>query len=204
MFTAQQVLDAINGPAYLVDDDARFLLVGQLHWSAQVADARGQPQPASLVGRCLFEFIRGDDVQQLYRRILTGLRADPGHAVELLYRCDSPGMMRAFRMTVTALAEAGNRSFLFTSQIVRQAQRPPLPLFDYHGLGALLGDPTAPVLAICSLCHRVKAKAGDDRKMENWAEPEQYYREGGSSHVSLSHGLCPSCYAQYMVEVAQK
>jgi len=203
MLTAQQVIDAINGPAYLVDDDAHFVLVGRPHWSAQVADAPGQPEAGSLIGRSLFEYIRGEEVQQLYRRILMSLRADPKHAVELLYRCDSPGMMRAFRMTISAVVDAGTRSFLFSSQVMNQAQRPPLPLFDYQGLAGLFGDPAAPLLAICSLCHRVKGRAGDEDDILTWIEPEQYYQEGGTSHVSLTHGLCPGCYMETMTEVAQ-
>jgi hypothetical protein len=199
-FSAQQLLDAISGPAYLVDEEACFLLVGRPHWNAQVTDAPRRISPEALIGRSLFDFIQGDDVRRLYHKILAHLALHPTETIELAYRCDSPGMMRQFRMTVSAVA-APTPNYLFMSQILRQSQRPPLPLFDYQALDSLVGDPTAPVLTICSICHRVKGRSGSNEDVLAWIEPEQYYREGGSSHISLSHGLCPACYKQYLVDV---
>lgn len=195
--TAQQLLDGMPGPVYVVDGDGRFLLVGRRNWGRQVAGAPGQVDPATLVGRNLFDFICGDDVQDLYRAILRRLRADPSQAYALPYRCDAPGMMREFRLTVSAVDGEDCPGFLFASQPVQQLQRPPIPLFDYQAHVALLADPSVPVLTICSLCHRVKANPGEEQDPGNWIDPEQYYRDGGSSRVSLSHGLCPDCYQQF-------
>jgi hypothetical protein len=199
--SAQQVLDGICGPAYVLDEAARFLLVGRPYWRLQVDDAPGQIEPGDLIGRNLFDFIQGDDVRDLYLRVLARLRAKASAPVQLIYRCDSPGMMREFRMTASVVADGDSRGYLFTSQQIRHGQRPPLPLFDYQALAAFLHDPTAPILTICSMCHRVKSRAGDEDDPRSWVEPEQYYREGGSSHVSLSHGLCPACYVQFIAEV---
>jgi hypothetical protein len=148
MLTAQQLLDAIWGPAYLVDPAGNILLVGQRHWHAHVGSAPGQPDPKSLIGRNLFEFISGGEVQAIYRQILARIRTDPEHVWELDYRCDSPGMMRALRMTVSAVAGADAGSALFSSQILRERQRPPLSIFeirqgagpDAGPIGAVAGD----------------------------------------------------------------
>jgi hypothetical protein len=196
--SAQQVLDAISGPAYVVDEDAYIRLIGRPHWNAQVPDSPRRIDPQAIIDRNLFEFIQGEEVRQLYRRIMARLAEDPTQTADLAYRCDSPGMKREFRLTVSRVT-APARGYLFTSQVLSQSQRPPMPLFDYQALAALVGDPSPPVLVICSICHRVKARPGDDQDILNWIEPEQYYREGGSSHVSLSHGLCPGCYSQYLV-----
>lgn len=61
-------------------------------------------------------------------------------------------------------------------------------------------DPSVPLLVICSMCHRVLAQPGHEHDTASWVEPEEYYRTGGSAHVSLSHGLCPVCYAEFMAE----
>ncbi len=200
MPTAQQLLDAIWGPAYLVDHAGRILLVGQRHWHSHVGNAPGQPDPKSLIGRNLFEFISGGDVQALYRQILARIRSDPEHVWELDYRCDSPGMMRALRMTVSAVTGAEPGSALFSSQVLREGQRPPLSIFEYDKAVSLT-DPSVPLLVICSICHRVLAQPGHEDDVASWVEPEEYYRTGGSPHVSLSHGLGPACYAQFMAEV---
>ena len=201
MLTAQQLRDAIWGPTYLVDQTGEILLVGLRHWNSHVGDAPGQPDPRGLIGRNLFEFISGGDVQALYRQILVRIREDPNHVWELDYRCDSPGMLRALRMTVSAVAGAETGGALFSSQILREGQRPPLSIFEYDKSLASLQDPSAPLLVICSMCHRVLTKPGHEHDAANWIEPEQYYRSGGSAHVTLSHGLCPVCYAAFMSEV---
>jgi hypothetical protein len=54
-------------------------------------------------------------------------------------------------------------------------------------------DPSVPLLVICSMCHRVLAQPGHEHDTASWVEPEEYYRTGGSAHVSMSHGLCPVC-----------
>jgi hypothetical protein len=200
MLTAQQLLDAIWGPTYLVDHTGSILLVGRRHWSRHVGNAPGQPDPQSLIGRNLFEFISGGDVQALYRQILERIRSDPEHVWELDYRCDSPGMRRELRMTVSAVTDAPVGHALFSSQVLREGQRPPLSIFEYDKALAALRDPAVPLLMICSMCHRVLAKPGHENDAANWVEPEQYYRTGGSAHVSLSHGLCPVCYSKFMAE----
>lgn len=200
MATAQQLLDAIWGPAYLVDPAGEILLVGQKHWGAQVGNAPGQPDPKSLVGRNLFDFVSGREVQALYRQILARIHSDPDHVCELDYRCDSPGRRRELRMTVTAVSGMEAGSALFCSQVFREGQRPPLSIFEYDKALARMNDPSVPLLVICSMCHRVLANPGHDRDAASWVEPEQYYRAGGSAQVSLSHGLCPVCYAEFMAE----
>lgn len=195
--SAQQLLDAISGPAYLVDADGRILLIGQQHWNAHVGGASVQPDPGALVGRNLFEFIAGGPVQAVYRRILARLREHPAHPWQLNYRCDSPGVLRELRMTVSAVPGA-QPVYLFSSQVLREEQRPPMSIFDQERRSGSAPDATAPILLICSLCNRVKGRTGDDCDPSNWIEPELYYRDGGSPHVSLSHGLCPGCYADIM------
>jgi hypothetical protein len=30
--------------------------------------------------------------------------------------------------------------------------------------------------------------------VDEWIEPQEYYRRGGAEVVRLSHGFCPECY----------
>jgi hypothetical protein len=103
-------------------------------------------------------------------------------------------------MTVSAVAGEAAGNALFSSQILREGQRPPLSIFEYDKALALLGDTSMPLLMICSMCHRVLANPGHESDPASWVGPEQYYRTGGSAHVSLSHGLCPVCYGEFMTE----
>ena len=128
-----------------------------------------------------------------------GFRKDPTHAWEMDYRCDTPGMRRELRMTVSSVPGT-EPSFLFCSQVLREGQRPPISIFDYQRALDFMHDPTVPIVLICSICHRLKAREGDEFDSSTWIEPEEYYRSGGDSRVSLSHGLCPSCYADFMTE----
>ena len=202
MLAAQDLLDAFGGPAYVVDPDARFLLVGRRHWRHQVRDAAPfgpGSEPERLIGESLFTYISGEDVRELYRRVLDRLRRSPDQPVEFVYRCDSPGRRRELRMAASAVLKPELSGFLFVSSIVSEQERPPLALFEYRS-----GDPGAPehdlpVLAICSMCHRVNAGGADHRDPSAWTDPEDYYHAGGTSRVSLSHGLCPGCYRRWIV-----
>lgn len=198
MLTAQHILDASYGPAYLVDEAGRIMLVGQRHWNAHVGNAPGQPDPGSLPGRNLFEFICGAEVQALYRRAIARLCAGREQVIELDYRCDSPDLKRALRMTATAVPGAEANFILFFSRILSQAQRPRLSLFEYGKLVSSTDD--RPVLMICSMCHRILTKIESQHEALRWLEPEEYYRAGGTGDVSLSHGLCPSCFVASMDE----
>jgi hypothetical protein len=205
MLTAQHLLDSIGGPAYVVADDERIIQVGRRGWHSQVDDAPATLDPDALIGRNLFDFIQGNAVKDLYREILAQLRTHPDSSAELLYRCDSPGMMREYRLTIAAVAAPEDGPcFLFASHPINRMQRPKLPLFAYQRFAGLNPDPDLPLVAICSFCHRVRSKHDNERDDSAWIEPEQYYQAGGSSRVQLSHGVCPSCYTRWRSDTRQR
>ena len=69
--TAQALLDALDGIAYIVDEDGRIVAVGRNGWD-DFARANGGEAIAgsSVIGRSLFEFVAGPEVQEHLRGYL--------------------------------------------------------------------------------------------------------------------------------------
>lgn len=77
---------------------------------------------------------------------------------------------------------------LFQSQVVDETLRPPIDLFDPTKLMQLMNaNGKLPIITMCSICQRVQTNE------PVWVEAEEYYQQGGTSKVRVSHGLCPDC-----------
>jgi hypothetical protein len=187
------LLDALDGISYVVDQDYRILAVGRTRWEAFAA-SNDAPEltAASVLGQDLFETVQGDDVREIYRRYAEETLQSSKSAA-LATRCDSPGIRRELRLAITPLRRAGVvRGLLFQSLTVDELVRPPIDLFDFKAVAALVDRRRQlPIVTLCSFCQRVNKPATQGEPP--WIDAEEYYRLGGTSDVRISHGLCPDC-----------
>lgn len=194
----QTILDALTGIAYVTDLEGRIICVGRRGWRLFAVDngAVDLADADNFVGHNLFDFLAGEEVRTAYRRLLERLRLGEPQ-ISLPCHCDAPGLVRDMRMTITALRQHRVlRGFLFQSITIAEHTRPPMRLFEFARPQNM---ESAPLIAMCSLCERVsppEADCGDHAAP--WLEAEQYYARGGSSHVRISHTVCPSCFRQWV------
>lgn len=195
----QDLLDSLDGIAYVVDRDLVLRAVSRSAWrkfavdndGASVADTR------AVIGQPLELFVSGEEVWRLYCEHLEDLEQQgPAARSVFAFRCDSPDKRREMRMAISPLILRGQHSgWLFHSVIWEEVSRPPMGLFDYSDLMSRLASETsAPALRMCSICQNVVDPAGDSGTGEQWIDASEYYRRGGQEDVVITHGICPGCY----------
>lgn len=197
----QDILDSIDGVAYLVGDDGRIVACGRDRWGrfARVNGASNIADHRSVIGRDLFDFIVGEEVKDAYRWHLDTLRELRAREVVFPFRCDSPAMRRDMRMAISRVYDGSAFcGFLFSSVVLGTYERPPINLYDFVALNAMaLGNENAASVRVCSFCLRVhwrrKGSASDAGDANSWMDPEAYYRQGGPSAPRIVHGVCPDC-----------
>ena len=194
--STQALLDAIDGVAYLLDLEDRIAAYGRPNWErfARGNDAPELLDPDRVLGRRLFDFVQGEEVRDVYARILKDIRSGAAESVTIPFRCDSPRLRRELRMSIAPVLRGPDQiGCLFCSTAIAEDERPPIDLYDFKALAeAWAAHTQRPLVAMCSFCQRVRS----GETGEEWAEAEDYYRAGGTSAVAISHGVCPACVSK--------
>jgi hypothetical protein len=97
-------------------------------------------------------------------------------------------------------------ALLYQTQILSEIERPPLELFalPIYNLDKFEGPATVrSFVTICSFCQYVAWRVGSHENRREWITPEDYYMRGGTSDVSLSHGICPVCSEKFESESSE-
>jgi hypothetical protein len=185
-----ELLDALDGVAYVTDCDGVIVDVGPQNWTdAAVGFGWNGPSPTALVGLSLFDAITAGDVRTVYRRLHDFVATGGRPRVTFTCRCDQANVVRRMRMSVGAVhSQDGVQGVLYHSQIIAQHERPPLGILMPADAVLALREDTRPIISICSFCQTVRAAGTNE-----WVQPEEYYRRGGQSDVRISHGVCPHC-----------
>jgi hypothetical protein len=190
-----ELLDAVDGIAYAVDAEHRIVAVGRRRWD-RFAIENNAPELCAehIIGRNLFEFVSGADVQQAYRD-LSARAFSTGEPITVNTRCDSPGLARELRLSIAPLQLGDERpGLLFQVQLLSEAARPCLDIFDFRALlSALTRQADLPIVTMCSFCQHLRWSGPEGE--EDWVTADEYYRLGGASRVRISHGLCADCDA---------
>ena len=193
----QRLLDAMDGTALILDAELRILRIGQPNWTRFLDDNRGPHDAAvtgsiaATLGQPITAVMAGEKVRETFVALFLSVLHGRRNAVRLEHRCDSPALRRDMRLSVTPFetGDAG-RHLLYQSVLLSAEARPPIPLF-----GAEVAADDAPdVLTLCSICALVAWPPGAAPERREWIEPAEYYRRDGAEVVSLSHGLCESCF----------
>jgi hypothetical protein len=145
---------------------------------------------AAVLGASVYDAIEDEDTRIAARGmaelVLTGVR----RRVLYRYRCDGPHCGREMLMEITPVPSPGGPPGLrYRSRVVLELDDEPAA----YMIAAAQRDAAQnlPVITVCSYCQHVHR--GDTRQPGAWIDPEQYYREGGTNHVRVTHGICPSC-----------
>jgi hypothetical protein len=196
LLSAGQLLEAMEGVAYLTDLNATILAVGKRGWSLfAVENAVPWYTADAVIGTSLFDAIDGDELRNAYRRLHAAVVARRRAETVFEYRCDSPIAERHMRMSITAVTgESGVVAVLYQSQMLAEVRRLPMPLFSAD-LRASQHRPPAPdrLVALCSFCQRVAWPPEADARPRRWISAAEYYRRGGRSDAVVSDGICPAC-----------
>jgi hypothetical protein len=191
----QELLDAVEGVAYVVDPEGIILACSKRTWDAFLAQNNGPAalRAGAIIGQNIFAYVSGAQVAERYCSWLRALAAEDRGPLIFAYRCDAPGERREMRMAVTRLERSGQLDgFLFQSTLLAAEARPPLNIYDSASvIEAEERDAARPIVTTCSFCRRLRWPPS--ALPESWVEAEDYYRLGGASRVRLSHGICPDC-----------
>lgn len=188
---AQDILEAIDGVALVIDPGLVVRHVGWRNWNRFWTENGGGTDGAFVPGRVITDFFTEGEVRDTYRKLLSDVIARKRRWIKIDYRCDSPVLRRSMRLAVTPVESGGAvRYLLYQSTILAVEQRPAVPLFDAPAVGSGHWS----VVKVCSICAKVRWPSRDSVAKAEWIEPQEYYRRGGEDVVLLSHGFCRPCY----------
>jgi hypothetical protein len=85
---------------------------------------------------------------------------------------------------------------LYQSQIVTEMARLSLGLLSVDRRAPDTPRSNGAPVVLCSFCHDVVWPVGAPEPDQNWIGLEDYYRRGGTSQVTVNHGICPTCLAR--------
>lgn len=194
-----ELLESMQGICYVADLDYVVVAIGKRHWNHFARTNNGEHllDGAGVIGHSLLTFISGDGVRRTWARAFDAVRSGKRRAVQIMTRCDSPGVRRELAVTVTPVYAAGQITrILVQSLAVAEQARPRMGLYDFMALNARAAASDLPVLGMCSYCQRVRHPAGSADGEGVWMTAEDYYQRGGHASVRISHGMCPSCIDQ--------
>jgi hypothetical protein len=174
--------DTQNNLGYCIDAADEIVAVSD-NWDRFALENDAPPEllSGSILHRRFWDFVSGETLRHVYRRILAKVRK--GQALVFSFRCDSAAFRRylTLRMSPT---DGGGVEFL--TETVRTEEREYQPLFDAKA--ARGGE----IVVACSWCNKIKTG------VNIWLEPEDAVPELGlfenDSLPPLSHGMCEECY----------
>jgi hypothetical protein len=152
-------LDALDGISYVISRDGTIGAIGATRWN-DFACQNGGPEliDKCVIGRNLFEFVSGAEVQSQIRRILSELSTRRRPVFVLPMRCDAPAQLRNLRQSITPIFEANKcSSFLFQSVELHSCQRPSIDLYDFKA--CFRQDLSLPLIVMCSWCLRFSRRS---------------------------------------------
>jgi hypothetical protein len=134
----------------------------------------------AVIGQPIFHFVSNEETRHLYEMILDRVRSR-GNEVRVPFRCDGPSVRRFMELEVSP---GPHGQVLFQGRIVREEDRPPVPLLDSSI------NREDDFLKICSWCKRVQAE-GEWLEVELAVERLELF---SSQHLpQLTHGICEDC-----------
>lgn len=184
-------MDIHQSTSYIIDASDEVIAVGG-DWDQFAIENNCPPEFYSnaVINRSFWDFVSGEMLQHIYRRILIKVRN--GESVNFSLRCDSPELRRFSSIQITPIGE-GRVEFV-TKTVdteVRNAQ-------------SLIGgitDPLDEMVVVCSWCKKIQVG------LDVWQEVEEAVRTleifEKDLMPSLSHGICTRCYDEVIGKVEE-
>jgi hypothetical protein len=172
--------------SYAIDDEDRLIKVDDGYY--RFATENGWAGAGDSLGRSIWDFVAGREVQKLQRLLLRRVR-EGVRDVELPFRCDGPDVTR--EMDIRIAADKTGRVVLFSAKLrAEEPREEPQPLLD----------PDAPrdesdFLPMCAWCDRFLVE-GEWVQVEEAARRLELFRR--TELPALDHGICPECSGQLL------
>lgn len=135
----------------------------------------------SILHRSFWDFVSGDALRHVYRRIMEQVRA--GKTMDFSFRCDSPDLRRFLSLQMSPIADGGIE--FVTETICTEARK-------YQNVFDINAPRTGQVIVACSWCNKLKSG------VNTWQEPEDAICTLSLFETdtipTLSHGMCNGCY----------
>jgi hypothetical protein len=151
-------------------------------WCAFARENGAEHLIDEVVGTSIWAWIAGIEARHLYDLLFERIRKS-GASARIPFRCDSPELRRFMELEISALPEDG---LLFTAELKRVEQRPPVHLLDSHI------SRSESLVAMCSWCKRVRTGEG------LWLEVEEAIsalRLLENTPPAVTHSICRDCEA---------
>jgi hypothetical protein len=170
----------VEALSYAIDDQDRLIRLDEGFY--RFAEENGWDEAGASLGRSLWDFVAGADVQKLQRLLVRRIR-EGVRDVKLPFRCDGPEVSR--EMDIRIVADSSGRVVLFSARLRSEEERAqPQPLLD----------PDSPrseeLLPMCAWCDRFEVE-GEWVEVEEAAKRLELFRR--SELPTLDHGICPRC-----------
>jgi hypothetical protein len=170
----------VESLSYAIDDQDHLIKVDEGYYL--FAEENGWDGAGSSLGRSLWDFVAGSEMQKVQRLLLRRIRDDV-REVELPFRCDGPDVRR--EMQIRIVSHSSGRTVMFVARLNSEERR--------NGSQPML-DPLAPrgddALPMCGWCDRFEAD-GDWVEVEEAAKRLELFRR--NEMPALDHGICPAC-----------
>lgn len=166
---------------YEIDGSDRICAVGG-DWDAFVRENECSAGllASNVVGRSLWGFVTGDDVQALYRACFA-LARKQGRRLRFGFRCDSPTHRRSLLMRVAAGSGGSILLSTITTSVTPWDELGPLELERPERSSAMV---------MCGLCRSVRTASA-------WIPVDEWARRHGPTstfqHESTRFTVCHSC-----------
>jgi hypothetical protein len=169
----------------VIDDQDHLVRVDPGYY--RFAEENGWGGAGESLGRSLWDFVAGDDLERLERMLVRRIR-DETRSVELPFRCDGPEVRR--EMDLEIAANSSGRYVVFSARMRSEVRREEAqPLLAPR---APRGDPT---LTMCGWCDRFLAGG-------EWVEVEEVAIRLGLFRLDelpeIGHQICPDCTGMLM------
>lgn len=168
-----------NGPIiYQLNHNDEICFVNKEYDDFAAANAGTQIMSGQVLHRSLWHFITDLATKNLYRDLLTRVRA--GHPVQFNFRCDSPSRRRLMHMDLTCRENRVE----FRVHTLSEEDRPSQTLLEPHT------PRSKHFLKMCGWCKKVRVG-------NLWVEMEQALTHLRLFELpilpSLTHGICKQC-----------
>jgi hypothetical protein len=155
---------------------------------AEFALANDAPALATeVIGRSIWDYIVGPEVRQIYGAVFQRLREGQDE-ISFPFRCDSPRLYRAMRLTAVALDDGGIE-FRSVLETIRAHPR------ELEILSRSSNFPAQISVPMCSWCKAIAVR-GEWRPLEKAIDELRLFIK--ESPPRVRHDLCDACRTEYM------
>jgi len=169
------VVYAIDADDVLMDVDDNWFRFAELNGGGL------RLHPKSVIGKSIWDFIRDDTLQKIYRSLIRRARTQRD-AIEFGFRCDSPQFRQYMHMRIKATADGVVR-FVSTTRRVEQRSEGPRVTAAFSGSKSVIR---------CSICNLYRTSSGRWTEAVELLQQDAVLDQDRRATIFWSDGCCTS------------